>query len=75
MVGQFLRSSVSGLQAKIMYVDLPDPINLITMCEDIFTAREDLDLHLERELYNELIEIYRSPETIIEMTKAKVKSD
>lgn len=70
-VGRFLRLAVSDLQVTIIYKDMPEPIDLVTMCEDIFTARQDREFVLERELYQELIELYRSPEALIEITKRK----
>lgn len=70
-VGRFLRMSVSDLQYNIVFEDMPEPIDLITMCEDIFTARESGDLHLERDLYNEIIQLYRSPESLIAVTSPK----
>ena len=39
---------------------------------DTYTTGE---LTLERDIYKELIEIFRSPETIIALTKAKEKED
>lgn len=74
VIGQFLRGYVSDLQTKLVFTEMPEPIDLITMCEDIFIAREDKELVLERELYNELIELYRSPESLIAITR-KVKQD
>jgi piezo-type mechanosensitive ion channel component 1/2 len=71
-VGRFLRMSVSDMQYNIIFEDLPEPMDLITVCEDIFMAREDHDMRLERDLYNELIQLYRSPETLIAVTKRKV---
>jgi len=44
------------------------------MCDDIFTARKYGDLVLEECLYRELIEIYRDPEQLIQIT-AKEKQD
>ena len=70
-VGRFLRMGVSDLQYNIVFEDMPEPIDLITMCEDIFMARETGDLHLERDLYNELIQLYRSPESLIAVTRRK----
>ena len=70
-VGRFLRMAVSDLQYNIVFEDLPEPIDLITMCEDIFMAREDGDMKLERDLFNELIQLYRSPESLIAVTNRK----
>ena len=73
-VGQFLRLYVSDLQMKIIYEDMPDPLDILTLCEDIFNVRQDGEYHLERDLYQELIELYRSPENLISVTKRKTPS-
>ena len=44
-------------------------LKLLKLCDDIALAREDGDLALEEELASELLEIYRSPEFLIEVTK------
>jgi len=70
-IGRFLRMYVAGLTLRIWIENLPDVDDLIRMCHDIFLARQYGDLMLEEELYYELIEIFRSPETLIEKTKLK----
>lgn len=67
-VARFLRLSVTDLAFRIIYEDMPACEELISYCEDIYLARQDGDLVLEEELFRELIEIYRSPETIIGRT-------
>lgn len=67
-VARFLRLSVTDLAFRIIYEDMPACDELISYCEDIYLARQDGDLVLEEELFRELIEIYRSPETIIGRT-------
>eukprot|EP01094_Clydonella_sp_ATCC50884_P029310 TRINITY_DN9135_c0_g1_i2.p1 TRINITY_DN9135_c0_g1~~TRINITY_DN9135_c0_g1_i2.p1 ORF type:complete len:999 (+),score=344.71 TRINITY_DN9135_c0_g1_i2:353-2998(+) len=74
-VGQFLRLYVADIQMKVIYEDMPDPIDILTLCEDIFNVRQDGDYYLERDLYQELIELYRSPENLISITKRKTPSD
>jgi hypothetical protein len=67
-VARFLRLSVTDLAFRIIYEDMPACEELISYCEDIYMARQDGDLVLEEELFRELVEIYRSPETIIGRT-------
>jgi len=70
-IGRFLRIALSDLQMTVIYQDMPETIDILTMCEDIFHVRQDGDHALERQLYNELIELYRSPERLIAVTKPK----
>ena len=67
-VARFLRLSITDLAFRIIYEDMPACEELISYCEDIYMARQDGDLVLEEELFRELVEIYRSPETIIGRT-------
>ncbi len=72
-VGRFLRMYVNGIAWRIMFEELPDPTNILDLCQAIFTAREEGDLWLEEELYRELIEVWRDPQSIIEKTKIKIE--
>jgi piezo-type mechanosensitive ion channel component 1/2 len=63
--------SVTNLAVRILTQNLPVCDKLIEMCKDVFIARQFGDLMLEEELYWELIQIFRSPETLIEKTKLK----
>jgi len=60
-----------GLSAisRIWLDDMPTVDKLMTMCEDIFIARQYNDLLLEEHLYNELIQLLRDPIRIIDITK------
>eukprot|EP00762_Andalucia_godoyi_P000924 ANDGO_03755.mRNA.1 Protein PIEZO homolog len=68
-VGRFLRMAVSGLAAKIIIEDLPEPIEIIRLVLMIYEARDQADLILEELLFRELILIYRSPEMLLKLTE------
>lgn len=74
VVANAIRGMTSGVSRDIMFENLPDCDDLLELCKDIILARLDGDLLLEEELSNELIQIYRSPETIIEKTRVKLKA-
>ena len=72
VVGKFLRVYVSGLVPKIIYENLPDGGDeILQMVRDIFNARADRDLVMEEALWRELLELYRSPQRLQEITKIK----
>eukprot|EP01117_Protostelium_nocturnum_P014952 TRINITY_DN5749_c0_g1_i4.p1 TRINITY_DN5749_c0_g1~~TRINITY_DN5749_c0_g1_i4.p1 ORF type:complete len:2411 (-),score=860.18 TRINITY_DN5749_c0_g1_i4:389-7621(-) len=71
-VGRFLRLWVSSLVARIWLDDMPTTDRLMTMCEDIFIARQYNDLMLEEHLYKELIQLLRDPHRIIDITKKEL---
>jgi hypothetical protein len=68
-IARFTRTWLTDGYANIPYEQMPEPDRIRRLCEDIYTARQFLDLNLEEELYWELIELYRSPERIIEVTR------
>eukprot|EP00026_Physarum_polycephalum_P000140 Phypoly_transcript_00140.p1 GENE.Phypoly_transcript_00140~~Phypoly_transcript_00140.p1 ORF type:complete len:2155 (+),score=404.49 Phypoly_transcript_00140:732-6467(+) len=72
-IGRFLRMYVTGITLRIWIENLPHCDELLRMCHDIFLARQYGDLMLEEELYQELIQIFRSPETLIDKTKLKLE--
>jgi hypothetical protein len=74
-VARVVRSMTAGLSHLIMFENLPECNELLRLCKDIILARNDGDLLLEEELSNELIQIYRSPDSIIEKSRLKPKLD
>jgi len=70
-IGRFLRMIVTDLTMRIMVENLPNCDELIQLCKDLFIARQYGDLMVEEELYWELIQIFRSPESLIDKTKQK----
>jgi len=74
-VANLIRGFTSNWTQRVMFWNLPDPRRLIRLCQDIILARMDGDLLLEEELSNELLQIYRSPESLIENTRLIVSPD
>ena len=70
-IGRFLRLAATNIRMRIMYEDLPTTKRLIALCQDIYIARAQGELALEEELYWALINIYRSPAVMFELTKKK----
>lgn len=69
--GRFLRLAVGNMRMRIPYDDLPNTSRLIALCQDIAIARAEGEHALEEELYWAIINIYRRPSVLYEMTKAK----
>jgi len=68
-IARVIRNMMSGQTDDVMFICLPDPQPLVRLSKDIILARMDGDLLLEEQLANEIIQIYRSPESIIENTR------
>ncbi|XP_030831614.1 piezo-type mechanosensitive ion channel component 1 isoform X4 [Strongylocentrotus purpuratus] len=71
VIGRFLRMSFSGLSYQIMFNELPNVDRILKLCLDIYLVRESNELELEEDLTAKLIFLYRSPETLIKVTKWK----
>jgi len=69
--GRFLRLAISNMRMRIPYDDLPNTSRLIALCQDIYIARAEGELALEEELYWAIINIYRRPSVLFELTKKK----
>jgi len=69
-VGRFLRLSITGLSHLPIYEDMPDVDALLRLCEEVLLARQDGVLELEEELFRELIELYRDPQRMKQLTRA-----
>lgn len=51
-----------------MYEELPNTKQLFELCGGIFIAQQEGDLVREKQLYDLLILMYRSPEALIKIT-------
>ena len=68
-LGRFVRLALTNLRMRIPYQDLPNVAHLTTLCNDIAVAREEGELLLEEQLFYSLLNIYRSPSVLFEVTK------
>ena len=68
-IGRFVRLSIANMRMRIPYQDLPDVSHLWTLCSDITVAREEGEFLLEEQLFYTLINLYRSPQVLFELTK------
>lgn len=73
MIGRFVRVFFSGMSEVIMFQELPFVDYVYNVCLDIYMARESHHFKLEEDLFAKLIFIYRSPETMIKITKLKLE--
>ena len=71
-IGRFLRLSITNLRMRIPYEDLPTTRRLVALCQDIYIARAEGLLGLEEELYGALLDIYRLPSVMYELTKKRL---
>ncbi|KAL8575931.1 hypothetical protein ACOMHN_027329 [Nucella lapillus] len=75
LIGRFLRMAITGQHLTIIFRELPMVDYILQLCLDIYLVREMKEFHLEEDLYAKLIFLYRSPETIIKVTRPKPKED
>jgi len=68
-LGRFLRVYVVGMSHRIIYEDWGDVEFVKELLNDIYAARWDREHELEEEMYGELIQLYRSPEKLQEVTR------
>uniref|UniRef100_A0AAV2LVJ1 Piezo non-specific cation channel R-Ras-binding domain-containing protein n=1 Tax=Knipowitschia caucasica TaxID=637954 RepID=A0AAV2LVJ1_KNICA len=69
VVGKFVREFFNGISRSIMFEELPSVDRVLKLCTDIFVVRETGEMELEEVLFDKLIFLYRSPETMIKMTR------
>ncbi len=78
-VGKFIRIFFDKISQRVIYEEMPEPNDLFELCEGIYIYRNQRNLVEENRLYELLIRIYRSPETLIKITlehfKDKDKED
>ncbi|XP_078144364.1 piezo-type mechanosensitive ion channel component 2 [Centroberyx gerrardi] len=74
VIGKFVREFFNGISRSIMFEELPCVDRVLKLCTDIFVVRETGEMELEETLFDKLIFLYRSPETMIKMTREKKDS-
>lgn len=72
MLGKFVRLWTQGLMMRIIFEELPNPEPIWMLCHYIYLAREMFAYQLEEELVSKLIFIFRSPELLLRITRAKL---
>jgi hypothetical protein len=72
-VGRFVRLFFDRLSQRVIYEEMPEPNDLFELCEGIYIYRNQRNLEKENILYDLLIRIFRSPETLINITGFKTK--
>lgn len=72
-IGRLIRFLFDRISQRVMYEELPDTSQLFELCEGIFIAQQEGDLVREKQLYDLLILIKRSPEALIKITGTKLK--
>lgn len=68
---RFVRLATRNQKARILFEDLPDTSRLALLVSDIQTARAAGELALEEELYFSLLNVYRRPDVLFELTMAR----
>ena len=56
-----------------MFSELPNADYPMRVCLDLYLVREMKEFTLEEDLFTTLIFMYRSPETMIKMTKQTIR--
>ncbi|KAE8293253.1 Piezo-type mechanosensitive ion channel component 2 Protein FAM38B [Larimichthys crocea] len=74
VIGKFVREFFNGISRSIMFEELPCVDRVLKLCTDIFVVRETGEMELEETMFEKLIFLYRSPETMIKMTREKKDS-
>ncbi len=72
-VGKFVRIFFDKISQRVIYEEMPEPNDLFELCEGIYIYRNQRKLQEENYLYDLLIRIYRSPETLLKITGTRVK--
>lgn len=69
-IGRLIRSIFNGLINRVIYDELPDPDTLLSFCQAIVLARNDRKFSEEKSHYDMIIQIFRSTDLLIKLTKA-----
>lgn len=76
VIARIIRANVIvGSTRNILYEYYPCVDYLVALINRIYLARSSLEFKTEEELFAQLVFLYRSPETMIKVTRIKPKQD
>jgi len=70
---RYVRFLTQNLSYQVPYMETPYVGRILNLCRNIYIARASGELALEEEMYAKLCFVYRSPQTMIKMTRYKVE--
>jgi len=73
-VGKFLRLVFQDSSKRVIYEEMEDTKLLRDLCDGIYMSRKAGDLRRERELWKNLIEIFRSPDILKDVSAPRRKA-
>eukprot|EP01062_Namystynia_karyoxenos_P048034 TRINITY_DN3646_c0_g1_i1.p1 TRINITY_DN3646_c0_g1~~TRINITY_DN3646_c0_g1_i1.p1 ORF type:complete len:3654 (+),score=1121.22 TRINITY_DN3646_c0_g1_i1:79-11040(+) len=73
-VGQILRSIISGSAQAAIVQDMDNPDKIAGLIDTVHVARFDGNLVLEERIYYTLIDLLRSPDTLLRVTGPRVRN-
>ncbi|XGW30944.1 hypothetical protein V3C99_009703 [Haemonchus contortus] len=75
VIGRVIRGFFTHNPTDVMITEIPNPDFLLKICLDIYLVREAKDFYLEQDLFAKLIFLFRSPATLIQWTRMKIKRE
>jgi len=67
-VGRVIRGMFDKSSQNVIYEELPEPNDLLELCDAIYMARKEGNYYKEEKLYNTFVRIFRSPEMLMKLT-------
>ncbi len=73
VIGRVIRVQTTGMTQSIMFNFLPSVDRMWKLVRELYLVREAREFRMEEELFARLMFLYRSPETLIKVTKYQFK--
>uniref|UniRef100_A0A1A9WMD8 Piezo-type mechanosensitive ion channel component n=1 Tax=Glossina brevipalpis TaxID=37001 RepID=A0A1A9WMD8_9MUSC len=71
VASQFLKTVLGGASLRIKFEDMPYVDRVLQLCLDVYLVREAKEFMLEEDVYAKLLFLFRSPETMIKVTRPR----
>ena len=68
-----VRTIFGGTRYRLVVDEMPDTRDLSDLCEGVYLARHEGQLLRETELHETILRLYRSPETLLQLTGGSLK--
>ncbi|XP_037894241.1 piezo-type mechanosensitive ion channel component isoform X3 [Glossina fuscipes] len=71
VASQFLKTILGGASLRIKFEDMPYVDRVLQLCLDVYLVREAKEFMLEEDVYAKLMFLFRSPETMVKVTRPR----
>lgn len=72
-IANCVRAKYGGKRTTLVEDETPETSDLLDLCDGVYIARREKALVRETEFFEIILRLYRSPESLLQLTGARLK--